>query len=153
MGTFPLPALRRPLWQGAVLGFSLPLLVVAPTVLAGRFSVLQTQLSVYGLLPILSLLAVPSGLAASVLQRAYGARPALWRLCTGFLLGGSTAGALLLASTTPDYAPAHRAVLSVFGGVLLVGFWLWLGALLGGYLAYERRHRAAPGDISVPGLG
>lgn len=135
------PWLRRPLWQGLLLGFAFPLFVTAPSVLAGRFDELPAGVDAYFLLPLLSLVALPTGIASVLLQRTYRERQAVWRLCSGLFLGGSAAGALLLGSASSDLPTLPRLAFALFGGVLLAGFWTWIGGFLGAFPAYERRER------------
>ena len=137
-------SVQHPVGAGVALGAALPLAVVAPAVLFGQFERLQTGGSVYFLLPILALLAFPAGLAAMLFQRLGGDRKALWRFCTGLLLGGSLAGAVLLGVSFSELSIERRFLFALFGGVLLSGFWIWLGAFLAGFFALEKRSGEAP---------
>lgn len=132
---------RRPIVQGFALGALLPLLVGMPALLWGGLSQVRSAAGAYFLLPWFSLLALPAGLGAALLQRDYRDRQALWRLSSGLLLGGSAVGAFLLWATTGGTPLAQRVGLSLFGGVMLAGFWVWIGGFLSAYWAFERRGR------------
>lgn len=132
----------RPVVAGAVVGVALPLAVVAPAVLWGHFERVQAGANVYYLLPLFALLALPGALAGSVFAHRHPDRRRIFRFATGLLLGGWLGGALLLFTSTADTEPLNRLGLSLFGGVMLVGFWMWLGGFIGGYLALEQRERS-----------
>ena len=59
----------------------------------------------------------------------------------GTLVSGSFVGMLLLWVSTPDRPLGNRLMFSLFGGPLLLGFWLWIGAIVG-YAV--RQNRSAP---------
>lgn len=136
-----LPWPRGPLVQGLLLGYGLPLLAIAPTLASGAFNEFLHGARVYFLLPAFVLLLFPSALGAALLAPHYRTRQAVWRLSVGAFLGGSAAGAVLLAASTMDIPLLRQVGTSIFGGPLLVGFWTWLGAFLGGYIAYDRHER------------
>lgn len=132
-----------PRLHGLVVGFGFPFLVVALPIMWGRLDALLTGLRVYALLPVFVVCGGLSVASARFLYPTYrrlGLRAT--GLALGCLIGGCVLGAALLWGATGDRPWPNRIVLSVFGAPLLVGFWQWIGALLGLAAAQQGEERA-----------
>lgn len=119
-----------PFWQGVAAGYALPFLVVAPALFAGRLDPLFSDGQVYWLLPVFAALGVPGFLLGRFVRLAHPTANAA-ALSTGLLSGGWAAGSLLLWASAANRPISNRLSIAVFGGALMVGFWLWIGAVLG----------------------
>jgi hypothetical protein len=53
------------------------------------------------------------------------------KFAVGLLLGGSLAASALLWISGGERPLVNRMVFSMFGGPMLLGFWLWIGAIVG----------------------
>lgn len=135
---------QTPLLAGSGVGFLLPLLILAPAFLWGPLIPILDDGRVYFLLPALALLLVPGIFAGQLAARYAVDRRAAWRFATGLLLGASVAAAILLWRGSSDADALQRVIIALFGGPILAGFWLWLGAVLGLSFGYGRRERQDP---------
>lgn len=129
---------NNPIVHGIQAGVVIPFVLLAPTLIWGPLADVLRADRTFFLMPALAMLLVPGGFAGMIAARLYRERREAWRFATGLLIGGSFVGSLLFAFGTGNF------VTVLFGGVLLVGFWLWLGALLGLATGYAQREDAAP---------
>ncbi len=130
-----------PVAHGLVVGYALPVLVLLPALLWGALPTVLDQGRAHLLLPVLVPLMAPAFFVGVVAAYLYPDRQHTWRFGGGLFLGGSLAASTFLWFGAPQTDPLRRAVLIVFGGPILAGFWLFVGALLGMTVAYHRRER------------
>lgn len=142
-----------PLHWGIAFGYALPLFVVGPALFWGDLVQVLADHRTYYLLPSMTLLAFPSGLAGYALARVWAQRRDAWRFGLGAFVGASAAAALLFWAGGAGYPLRARIVTAVFGGPLLAGFWVWLGLLLGSTLGYARRERLEAEDAPPRAVG
>lgn len=130
----------KALLAGLLLGVVLPLAILAPA--APMVVSVVAEGRTYFLLPALSLLVVPAALVGFLAARPYEDRRDAWRLAVGLFLGGSLVVDVLFWTGGAALPLPNRLGQALFGGVLLAGFWLFVGALLGFSVGYGRRDRA-----------
>jgi len=128
-----------PTLSGAVIGYALPLAMVAPALFWGNLPQVLRDDATSLLLPAFVLLMVPGAFLGYFAGRRYHDGRSSWRFNGGLFIGGSVAASLLLWAGSVDVPLARRLVMAIFGGPFLAGFWLWLGALLGAAAAFGRR--------------
>jgi hypothetical protein len=131
----------RPFLLGIVAGFALPALVVAILFATGSLSGYLVDSRGYTMMPLLA----PLGLLSFFLGWRLFDRLQVPRMGASFSLGvlvaGSLAGSLILYASSAERPFVNRIVFSTFGGPLLVGFWLWIGAVLGYAFRQQRALR------------
>jgi len=134
----------NPVLIGVLIGLVVPIVILAPAFFWGPLASLLDEGKVYFLLPALALLLVPGGFAGHVAARLAPDRQAAWRFVTGLFFGSSVAAAVLLWRGAGDVDILQRFLIAVFGGPILAGFWMWLGAILGLSTGYARKEKHEP---------
>lgn len=84
----------------------------------------------YALMPLFALMGVLCAILYRVLERPLGFPSGGLGFVMGCLAGGAAAGMLALWLAADDRPLVNRAVISLFGGAMLGGFFPWIGALL-----------------------
>lgn len=116
---------------GVIGGVVLPSLVLIVLAAMGRLGGYFEQSRGYALLPVFA----PLGVLAFFLGWRLFERLQVPRMGASFSLGllvaGSLVGSLVLWLSSPERPTGNRLVFSVFGGPLVLGFWLWIGGILG----------------------
>ena len=131
-----------PVVFGVLVGLVVPVLLLAPAFFWGPLADVLAGGRVYFLLPALALLLFPGGFAGSLAAYYAEDRRTAWRFVSGLFFGSSLAAALLLWGGSADAELLQRALIAVFGGPILAGFWMWLGGVLGLSIGYGRKERA-----------
>lgn len=157
--------MKRALVQGTAVGAALPVAVILALFWAGALDVYVGEKRAFHLLPFFTFLALPAGFAAVAAAQRYDSRKETWRFLTGLMLGGSLIGSVLLlfgydprgsalesyfGEQGTDASLPVRIIGVLFGGVFLIGFWLWLGGFLGAASGYARRERLEEKESLTP---
>ena len=148
--------MRRPspVQMGLLLGYMVPMLVFAPSLFLGRlapfFSGGRSYPLVFTLLPFFFLLLIPGAGLGFLASKMLADRRDVWRFDVGLLGGGSVAGSLFLWAGNMDYPFLNRVGVAVFGGIMLCGFWMWIGALLGAATRLEKAKIGKPSAGDAP---
>jgi hypothetical protein len=98
----------------------------------------------YVLLPAFATLLVPSAAVGAAAAQRLATGRALLRLSAGAFLTSTLVGAVLLWASYPQLDGGRRFILAISGGPAVMGFWVWTGILLGGWVVFMRRQSRRP---------
>lgn len=136
------PWFRRPSLHGALAGVLLPILVLGVLAAAGRLPDYLAASRGYALLTWFAPLGFATFLLAWWFAPRYPTRNAGAAFAVGALVASSLLGSVVLWWSAPERPGPNRFVFSLFGGPLVLGFWLWIGALLGHAFRQQRGRQA-----------
>lgn len=136
--------IRHPAAFGVLIGFGLPVAAILPWWVSGDLAVTLVEDGAYPLMPAFATLLLPAWPVGAAVAHRLPTGRAFAAFTVGVLAAASLVGAGLVWPSYPGLDVVRRLVVAASGGPALVGFWVWVGAGLGGVIVLQRRQASRP---------